>query len=197
MKKIILAALIIFLTSPLVAYTQDDPPDTNEKSWDSYMQDYTKLQNQSSKPITQQEFDTAAQTIKNFQKKPKSHWWSKKKPKESVNENSKEAHEAPDIPSSPDPLLRLPVDVYINGAVIQDGFYLIDSIKRDNKYFLRFKQGNKPVIEVEGKIITGKNTVSAQNTLFTEIINNSIKINYQNNGLNIETILPFCIQEKK
>lgn len=77
MRKIFI--LIILLGFCHCAAAQESM-DSDGQSWDSILKDYNTQQFQ--KPVTSQEYQQALETLKSYQKKPKTkkkHWWSLKK----------------------------------------------------------------------------------------------------------------------
>jgi len=195
-KKFYLVILIIILNSTQFIYAQE-LDNAYDPSWDIYLNNYNQYEKERpKKQITQDEFNSAIEVIKSYQKdgnKSKRKWWlfGKKEEKNTTKQiDTKEENQVKSPPPSPEPLLRLPVDVYNNDLIIKNGFYLIDTVKRDNKYFLNFKQGSMDIAEVEAKI-TDKKVNLTQNNVSIEIIdNNIVKIYYQGPDNSLETSLP-------
>lgn len=171
-KRLLLVILLTFLNTNNV-YSQESS-DFSTPDWDYYLNNHEK--NQTARPVSQEEFDNAVKTLQSYQKKPKEkmekrHWWSRKPKEEDKNTEVKEAKsKVKEVPASPDPLLRLPISIIYNNTVIKDGFYLVDTIKKDNKYFLRLKQSGNPLIDIEAKLT--ENSSIAPNSAIAEVIDN-------------------------
>ncbi|MFH0703155.1 MAG: hypothetical protein V2B14_06435 [bacterium] len=179
MKKVYLA-LIILLNFVQIAYAQETS-DYNDNPYFYNQYEYTK-------PVTPQEFNAAVETINKYQKTKNK---KKKKNKNKDNAPLKKIKKIPEIPGSPDALLRLPFDVYINESVLQSGFYLVDKIKKDDKYFLRFKQGYKIITEIEAKIDQDikENYPEKNNVTIKNFDNDTLKINYEDKDVRLKIYL--------
>jgi len=174
-KKFYLVILIIILNSTQFIYAQE-LDNAYDPSWDIYLNNYNQYEKERpKKQITQDEFNSAIEVIKSYQKddkKSKRKWWlfGKKEEKNTTKQiDTKEENQVKSPPPSPEPLLRLPVDVYNNDLIIKNGFYLIDTVKRDNKYFLKFKQGSMDIAEEVLKRLKFDNeTIGRVSTLVKE-----------------------------
>jgi len=195
-KRLCLIFLIIFLNG--IQYTvAQEQENFYEPSWDQYLNNYTQFEKERpKKQVTQEEFDRAIEVINSYQKKDKvtngRKWWQlwKKEEKSLVRPDTEKKNEIPETPSSPDPLLRLPVDIFNGDLIIRNGFYLISAVKKESKYFLIFKQGNSYVAEVEAKNINKDSDTKSQNTSAEIIDNNFVKIYYHNAEGLFEVSLP-------
>lgn len=173
---IVLSSLNCAAFAQLNNYQNSDTSNTNViegSDWDTFVEKYDK--NQIDNPITPQQYDKALETVQSMQKSKK----DKKKKKGDVNvdkEKNKQIKE-PETPVSLNPLLRLPFSVVFNNFYIKDGYYLIDYIKKDDKYYLVFKQGYNIVGEVDASRKDVSN-YSPENKVTMEILNDKVKISY-------------------
>lgn len=191
MKKILFCILFTFIViCPVYAEEQANTQDTTD--WGYYADLYDKAG--LSKPVSQEEFDKAIETVKKYQKsktktkdKGKDKNTSKKPQKGRMMNNKPVVY---DIPAYSDPLLRLPVDVIYEDNIIPTGFYLVEKIKDNDKYILRLKQENKPIADIEATKTSNPEEIIQQSSVGTEIIDKEhIKINYKSGSISLEAIL--------
>lgn len=180
MKKLL--SIIFTIIFSFMIYSSVLADETDD--WGTLMKDY---QNNSDfgKIITNPEFQKAIETRKNLNKK------SKKKDKKNKKNAPEKEPPMLDIPSSSDPLLTLPFDVYYENKQIKQGFYLVNSKYQGEKYFLELKQGNNSevaVIEAKRQIVKGKNFIKPEISV-EKIDDNMIKINYTENDYILECVL--------
>lgn len=165
MRKTYIAAILILFGCINFAYAQETNS-SNQDSWDYVINTFENDQPQ----VTEKQYNQAVQTIQSYQKKGKKGKdnSNQKEGKGKNGKNGKAAKkEAPtfDVPASRDPLLRLPADVYYNDEILNNGFYLVSAFFRNNKTYLRIKQGNQS-IEVDAKDVTGNKTAMRKNYLY-------------------------------
>lgn len=140
------------------------------QDWDTFLNNYDK--NQISNPVTPQEFENAINTVKGIQNQNKK-IDKKKKTNKIKNQKGNELAQPLQpvnqiqnsefiVPSSTGMLLRLPVNVVVNGQIFSDGFYLVEKISRDKKYYLKLMQSGKTLAEVETQISQEKYTGFSQ-----------------------------------
>lgn len=195
MKKIKLffITLSLFLTLTVAALA-DEQLDGASAGWNTIMSDYNK--NQYTRPVTEKEFNQAIQTLQQYQpkkKKKKKHWWSRETveeeatPATDTKKEVKKEFKPPEIPESPNPLLRLPFPVVYKNNLVKDGFYLVDAVVLDKKYYLRFKQGHQVVALVEASESKRENSRFG---VSLEASDNMIKVKYQDTGVSLEANLP-------
>ncbi len=184
-------------------------------SWDSMIKDYDQYEY--SKAVSEEEVQNAIKTFKEFKDKKKiknlkskKKWyqiWKKKKSKDNKDssdtnhkminkklKNKKILGPKP-VPKSRLPLLRLPFTVYYGTRIIPKGFYLVNAVKKDKKVYLRFKQGQTIIMDIlareKNKDSEKPKFIKKPASSHCEVINNAfVKINFQKNKVELETILP-------
>ena len=189
-----LITLFLLISINGIAHAQDsllNSTDIQEGTdWDSLMQRDTKYQ--INKPITPQQYDEAMKNIQSLQGD------KKKKKRNGKHSEEREEMKIPEIPPSSNPLLRLPVDITYKDTIIKKGFYLVDAVKKDDKYFLILKQGYSNIAEIEAKEENPPNNTSVGNSknyskekkINIEIISDKFKIDYSDGQMVLEAILP-------
>ncbi len=200
-KKILI--FIFIFTVYLPAYSQD------YGSWDSMVKDYDDYEY--GKTVSEEEVQNAIKTIKEHKgkksrksKKSKKRWyqiWKKKKFKKDKNFDAakNKIHKTKVItgpkpmPKSKLPLLRLPFTLYYGKTLIPQGFYLIDAVRKNQNYYLQFKQGKAVIVEVPARDKVFEKPKSIRKSAFStyEVINGAfLKIDFQKSNVSLETILP-------
>lgn len=205
-KKILLLILAFsLLVLPVKAQIMDSNIQSSD-DWGGFIQQYDQGFN--AKQVTPAEYQNAIETLQKYGKikkdpileQPKKKWWwpfgGEKKPekvnldKSKIDEILKKEKEylKKETPSSPNPLLRLPAALVYDKTIIPDGFYLVEPVEKEDKHYIKLKQGLKTIIELEALPVP----TSSSKSNFTEVVfvsSNTAKISYQNNTFKIEAII--------
>ena len=192
MKKAYIAAVLIFFSCINSAFAQDST-ENSDQNWDNVIHTYDNAQ--ITNPVTDDQYNQALRTIKDYKTKGKGKKNKDSKDKKGKNSKGKSEKKEPvifDVPASRDPLLRLPANVYYNDQILDNGFYLVNAFFRDNKTYLRIKQGDK-FIEVEAKELSSddKTPRSRTSSASSEVIDGKkVRINYCDRAGCLQTELP-------
>jgi len=168
--------------------------DNSDQNWDNVIHTYDNTQ--ITNPVTDDQYNQAMETIQNYKNSGSKGKKNKNsKGKKGKNSKAKAEKKEPvifDVPASRDPLLRLNANVYYNDEILYNGFYLVTAFFRNNKTYLRLKQGDKQ-IEVEAKDLPSDNKTARPRTssASSEIIDdNKVRINYCDAAGCLQTELP-------
>lgn len=165
----------------------DAPPDTNQSSEinqaaPTNMDGYYKNQ-----PVSDEDFRNAMQVVKNLNSNKKQRKKNLKDRNEFKQHMKNSEQIAPPPPLATNLLLRLPVNVYISGEVIENGFYLVSDCKQDGQYYLKLNKSGKTIAFIEAQMAEEK---ACEQKLETKVINNNVVIQYQSGKVIIESALP-------
>lgn len=171
MKKFIIIIALIF-TTPF-AYAED---------WSSVFKGYSDAEY--GKTVSSDEFQSAIKTMEKFQKKDK----KKKSKLDALKEEKKSPVITFDHPSRSEPLCLIHADVNYKGKVIERGFYLANSVYKDNQYFIRLSHGKGKVIaDIAASSIK---TETKESKVLSELIEGDIlKLTYLDNNMVLEAYL--------
>ncbi|MEI7475185.1 MAG: hypothetical protein WCK67_10460 [bacterium] len=213
-KKLFIIFLVLLLSAVVNSAVKAEDTNTNddtktkvENDWDDFYSQSRK--NEFGKIISDEEFDKAYRTRKGLISKEEEKQKIKKmkyraehpslldkilgrKPQGIPLTSRATPPESIDYNISISPLLRLTQDMYYNGTKISNGFYLVDLVLKDGKYYFTLRQGTKSVITVDATVAKEPST-REKITLECAIVDGIIlKIfYYQPRGLLIESELSF------
>lgn len=172
---------VLFFSCLSSAFAQDISED-----WSTIMNDYSNSAD-FGKIISDTDYKKAVETKESYIKKHK----KKKKEPENTKGTKPEEKLILEPPSSPLPLLVLPVDAVYENKIIKQGFYLVNLKSTEGKYFLELKQGNKsPVVIIEAQGYTAPGNVILKPQVSVENVDDKmIKINYSGDNLILESVL--------
>lgn len=210
-KKTLLIFFVVLLicANPMISKA-DDSEDKSGNDWDSFYKQYQN--NNFGKIISDDEFDKAYRERKGIlSKEDEAKKIAKLKHKAQYpslftkifNKGKNEKKGAPltrnispvesiEFTESVSPLLRLTQDAYYQGEKIPKGFYLVDLIIKDGKYYFALREGVKVIITIDATV-SSEPSKKEKVTFETELIDDiTLKIKYfQPRGIMLESQLDF------
>lgn len=210
-KKTLLIFFVVLLScaNPMISKAEDSE-DKSGSDWDSFYKQYQN--NNFGKIISDDQFDKAYRERKGIlSKEDEAKKIAKIKHKAQYpslftkifNKDKNEKRGVPltrnispvesiEFTQSLSPLLRLTQDAYYQGEKIPKGFYLVDLIIKDGKYYFALREGVKTIITIDATV-SSEPSKKEKVTFETELIDDiTLKIKYfQPRGIMVESQLDF------